>query len=370
MRPSADDRVHALSLSRAAIVSALMVLSAGCNDVFGIHDLPVAHVDAGDAGGCDAAKTFDDPDNCGACGRSCFGARCSAGHCAPRLLAEDAFSGTALAVDPDPKGCVYVADEVDLFSQVECLAKDGSARHIVYRSSSHARIPSLIVEHGAVYFTLVGLDPPSSVFRIAIDDESNVRSLSADDYLDGVTGDGAGSIYLAGRRTGISRAPEDLSSSTVLAPSISAVRIRAERGEGGAVFAASRVGLIAVDKHTLAVDTLYSRGPQDFSVGKTSLFTFIDTDLTEIDKQLGCGGAPHCTTFVARGVGATDAPIGGDATSVFWYDAASGEVRRLQPHAADGVQRVAAATQVLALAQDATALYWLGLGGEVARIAR
>src|SRR5277367_6735428 len=67
----------------------------------GMKDSPAPPVDApreGDAKPC-SPDLMTDSHNCGACGHNCFGTTCTAGLCAPIVLAENEDDPTAMTVD-------------------------------------------------------------------------------------------------------------------------------------------------------------------------------------------------------------------------------------------------------------------------------
>jgi hypothetical protein len=91
------------------LVAASTALSVACATILDIGGDYHRAAPSGDGGGADSAGAADaaavcdadlsdDPESCGACGRSCQGATCTNGRCAAQSVAAD-FTANALAVD-------------------------------------------------------------------------------------------------------------------------------------------------------------------------------------------------------------------------------------------------------------------------------
>jgi hypothetical protein len=94
--------------------------------------------------GCDAGPS--DPNNCGVCGRSCFGGACDGGICQPIVLADNQQLPVAIAVDDT---FVYWSDyrgpDSGGIGQIWAATKDGLGTPFVVRSAEPSPGPLLPV---------------------------------------------------------------------------------------------------------------------------------------------------------------------------------------------------------------------------------
>lgn len=114
----------------------------GCNTGFG-------DCDAKPENGCEATLATDS-NHCGACGKSCGGARCAAGQCQPLSIAE--IPGYVGAVSQDAADLYYSFSAGGTYT-IGKLAKDGSRGHAEVVTAIAGNVAALAVTSTEIYWT-------------------------------------------------------------------------------------------------------------------------------------------------------------------------------------------------------------------------
>lgn len=120
-------------------------------------ECPVGFDDCDDRPGCETVVSGSDPNNCGACKRTCGGGTCSAGACSPEIIATD---DDALAIATDGTYVYWSTQAVDAGADAEPASeiirttRDGGAGNsVVASASSLSGTGTFTVDDANVYWT-------------------------------------------------------------------------------------------------------------------------------------------------------------------------------------------------------------------------
>lgn len=134
----------------------------GCNTGFG-------DCDGKPETGCESTLATDS-NHCGACGKSCGGARCVGGQCQPMVISE--IPGYVTAVAQDATDLYYGFSGGGGSYAIAKLAKDGSKGHTEVVTGIVDSMPSIAVTDTQVYWTKpsgtpTAQPPDGAIFRAA-----------------------------------------------------------------------------------------------------------------------------------------------------------------------------------------------------------
>lgn len=165
----------------------------GCNTGFG-------DCDAKPENGCEAMLATDS-NHCGACGKSCGGARCAAGQCQPLAIAE--VPGYVGAVSQDAADLYYSFSAGGGYT-IGKLAKDGSRGHAEVVTGIAGNVATVAVTSTEVYWTKPNDAPPAAPANGAIHRAAKAAATAAAapwigalrlDYQDTLTLDNGNAFY-------------------------------------------------------------------------------------------------------------------------------------------------------------------------------
>lgn len=166
----------------AGDASAVGAVGDAATSVDGAASDATAVVEASSCGGADLAY---DPLNCGLCGRSCLGAKCEQGRCAPQKLAAT-DSAVAITVDQD---FVYWLEDAYVRA-VRRVPKAGGVTELLAQPGPF--LEEQLVNDGAQFFWIEGNSPRRLVScpRAGCPDSGPTQHFSATNLASLTIGDG------------------------------------------------------------------------------------------------------------------------------------------------------------------------------------
>lgn len=321
---------------------------------------------AGGAGGSSGgnactADTDSDGDNCGACGHSCLGGECKAGHCAPVVLAKDQLQMQGLTADN--QYVYWVTSSQNLTGKVQKVAFGGGA--ITTLATNQSNPGSLVLDQGNLFWSNVYCCS-STIMKVSADGGTATPIATAQPGPQGLTYyDGAvywpnhvaaGSLMSASTSGG--------AATTVIANvdrptsiALDATNIYWTEDGAGVIRKAPRAGGAA------ALLVSNQKNPTLVNVSATYLYWINDTSMMR--QALSGGSAEPFQVADGR------ATIMVDSKNIYW---GNDNGIKLAAHGSNVVQTLVEAKDVSSVGNmwfDAKSVYWTDWkGGRVLRRAR
>lgn len=308
-----------------------------CNTGFG-------NCDTNDANGCEAVLT-NDPNNCSACGRGCFGGACNGSQCAAVVIANVNGRATGIAVDDQ---YVYYGFQGATASTagISRIDKDGKQQAQVVAAPTQKEVWQIVADATSVYWatssTSLSAAPDGAIWKAPKDGKTAPVSLVAKGLATAATDTG-----LAVDATNVYFTVYGLYDSTAMtyAGGVYKCAVAGCANAGALATTTRRPLAVAVDASTLFFSTL-----GDGTTGSQAIYKC---------GLSGCGGAlpatpfaPSTSTPYSLALAGPNLFVGNDA-AVTKFDAARGDATTL----------AASQRTVRSIAVDAANAYWPNYNG-------
>jgi hypothetical protein len=299
--------------------------------------------------GCETDVTTD-VGNCGACGHDCFGGTCTAGACAPAVIASALSSPIALTADLNN---VYWTDSADNTVNQRSLATNT----LTVLSTGQTNARGIAADGTHVYWALYRASGeihrapigggPTEVIVSAQPQSSYIAVDQTSVYWTNFTG--TGSVMKAAKVPGATPIPLVTNETWPAFLSVDATHVYWNDWTNAGA-------LVKVTLDGVTRTVLQSNVKSPFAMAKYGSSVFYVTDLGgDVVELSALDGS--LTTAIATGERKPHS-IAADASGVYWGNNQSGEIRFSAPGAAAPVTLASGQTGVSSIAVTANSVFW------------